>query len=168
MLQAEDGTQEAAQAVLCCAASVALAATTGTICLCSTASCIADTKLLAGRQEVVSVAPLLGAQAHVDAKRGRWLHIHVRPHARGLTKILRVRLLGLAARGLALECTVLQGSQAVDLRWAMEKELVNGHWVVSFGDAGAAGQAAAMLNSAAAQLRSSMSNALGPLLAAIG
>ena len=46
---------------------------------------------LAGQQEVISVAPLLGAQAHVDAKRAKWLHVHVRPHARGLTKILRVR-----------------------------------------------------------------------------
>ena len=43
------------------------------------------------------MAPLLGAQAHVDAKRGRWLHIHVRPHARGLTKVLKVRLAGHAS-----------------------------------------------------------------------
>ncbi len=39
----------------------------------------------------LSVAPLLGAAAAVDAAHPRWLHVHVRPPARGLIKTVRVR-----------------------------------------------------------------------------
>jgi hypothetical protein len=40
---------------------------------------------------VLSVAPLLGAAASVDPGHARWLHVHVRPPARGLLKTVRVR-----------------------------------------------------------------------------
>ena len=40
---------------------------------------------------MLSVAPLLGAAAAVDAGHARWLHVHVRPPARGLLKTVRVR-----------------------------------------------------------------------------
>jgi hypothetical protein len=39
----------------------------------------------------LSVAPLLGAAAAVDVAHPRWLHVHVRPPARGLIKTVRVR-----------------------------------------------------------------------------
>ena len=39
----------------------------------------------------LSVAPLLGAAATVDPGHARWLHVHVRPPARGLLKTVRVR-----------------------------------------------------------------------------
>lgn len=41
---------------------------------------------------VLSVAPLIGADPCVDASHKRWLHIHVRPHARGMLKTIRVSL----------------------------------------------------------------------------
>lgn len=44
-----------------------------------------------GGGKVLSVAPLLGAAASVDASHPRWLHVHVRPPARGLLKTVRVR-----------------------------------------------------------------------------
>ena len=45
----------------------------------------------AGGGRVLSVAPLLGAAASVDSSHPKWLHIHVRPPARGLLKTVRVR-----------------------------------------------------------------------------
>ena len=39
---------------------------------------------------VLSIAPLLGADAAVDRSHPRWLHIHVRPPVRGLLKLLKV------------------------------------------------------------------------------
>lgn len=44
-----------------------------------------------GGGSALSVAPLLGAAAAVDAAHPRWLHVHVRPPARGLIKTVRVR-----------------------------------------------------------------------------
>lgn len=38
----------------------------------------------------LSVAPLLGSSAYVDQAHPKWLHLHVRPHARGLAKTVRV------------------------------------------------------------------------------
>ncbi len=46
-----------------------------------------------GGGKVLSVAPLLGAAASVDSGHPRWLHVHVRPPARGLLKTVRVRVL---------------------------------------------------------------------------
>lgn len=40
---------------------------------------------------VLSVAPLMGATASIDAGHARWLHVKVRPPARGLLKAARVR-----------------------------------------------------------------------------
>ena len=40
---------------------------------------------------VLSVAPLMGAQAAVDASHPRWLHVRVRPPVRGLLKVVKVR-----------------------------------------------------------------------------
>ena len=39
---------------------------------------------------VLSVAPLMGAAVHVDKSHARWLHVHVRPHVRGLLKVISV------------------------------------------------------------------------------
>jgi len=39
---------------------------------------------------VLSLAPLLGANPEVDRLHPRWLHVHVRPHVRGLLKLLKV------------------------------------------------------------------------------
>ena len=39
---------------------------------------------------VLSVAPLMGATASIDAGHARWLHVKVRPPARGLLKAARV------------------------------------------------------------------------------
>lgn len=39
---------------------------------------------------VLSFAPLLGAGPQVDRSHPRWLHVHVRPHVRGLLKLLKV------------------------------------------------------------------------------
>ena len=44
-----------------------------------------------GGGRVLSVAPLLGAAASVDSSHPKWLHVHVRPPARGLLKTVRVR-----------------------------------------------------------------------------
>ena len=38
----------------------------------------------------LSVAPLLGSAPAIDQAHARWLHLHVRPHARGLAKTVRV------------------------------------------------------------------------------
>ena len=45
---------------------------------------------------VLSLAPLLGANPEVDRSHPRWLHVHVRPHVRGLLKLLKVHALYLA------------------------------------------------------------------------
>lgn len=42
--------------------------------------------------KVLSVAPLMGATASIDAGHARWLHVKVRPPARGLLKAARVSL----------------------------------------------------------------------------
>ena len=63
--------------------------------------------------------------------------------------------------------TLLQGAVAADVHQAVDKQLVDGHWVLSFSDAGAAQQAASKLAEAAAMLRGSIVNALGPLLACL-
>ena len=39
---------------------------------------------------VLSVAPLIGAEASTDPDHKRWLHVHVRPNARGMLKTVRV------------------------------------------------------------------------------
>ena len=39
---------------------------------------------------ILSVAPLLGASPSLDASHKRWLHVHVRPHARGMLKTVKV------------------------------------------------------------------------------
>lgn len=44
-----------------------------------------------GAGTAISVAPLLGSAPFVDQAHRRWLHLHVRPHARGLAKTVRVR-----------------------------------------------------------------------------
>lgn len=48
-------------------------------------------QLRGGAGSVLSVAPLIGAEAHTDADHKRWLHVHVRPNARGMLKTVRVR-----------------------------------------------------------------------------
>ena len=32
----------------------------------------------------------MGAAVHVDKAHARWLHVHVRPHVRGLLKVISV------------------------------------------------------------------------------
>ena len=39
---------------------------------------------------LISKAPLVGADCYIDADHPRWLHVHVRPHARALLKAIRV------------------------------------------------------------------------------
>lgn len=39
---------------------------------------------------VLSVAPLLGARPSTDPQVSKWLHVHVRPSARGLLRIIKV------------------------------------------------------------------------------
>lgn len=46
--------------------------------------------LLLSAGTVLSVAPLIGAMPCVDASHKKWLHVHVRPHARGMLKTIRV------------------------------------------------------------------------------
>lgn len=41
---------------------------------------------------VLSLAPLMGADAEVDRSHPKWLHVHVRPPVRGLLKLLKVRM----------------------------------------------------------------------------
>ncbi len=59
-----------------------------------------------GGGRVLSVAPLLGAAASVDSSHPRWLHVHVRPPARGLLKTVRV--------GPLFPCTPLQYMSGTD------------------------------------------------------
>ena len=65
------------------------------------------TQTSAGGSVVLSVAPLLGAHAHVDARRTKWLHVHVRPHARGLLKCVRVSM-SIARLQIAHDCLSLE------------------------------------------------------------
>ena len=39
---------------------------------------------------MLSVAPLIGSEAYIDSTHKRWLHIRVRPNARGMLKTIRV------------------------------------------------------------------------------
>ena len=52
---------------------------------------LAEAAARPGSGRALSVAPLLGAFASVDPGHQRWLHVHVRPPARGLLKTVRVR-----------------------------------------------------------------------------
>ena len=51
---------------------------------------LADHGPQADMGRVLSVAPLMGATAASDAGHARWLHVKVRPPARGLLKAARV------------------------------------------------------------------------------
>ncbi|BDA41766.1 probable protein CLEC16A homolog at N-terminal half [Coccomyxa sp. Obi] len=98
-----------------------------------------------GGGKVLSVAPLLGAAASVDSGHPRWLHVHVRPPARGLLKTVR----GASIGGM--------GQQ-------LQRQLVDGHWVLAFRDAGSAQQAAQLVSEHASRLRQHYSAFLAPLL----
>ena len=78
---------------------------TGVSCKSEAASMLTCTS--AGGSVVLSVAPLLGAHAHVDARRAKWLHVHVRPHARGLLKCVRVSMC-IAQSHIARDCLSLE------------------------------------------------------------
>ena len=53
---------------------------------------LADPGPHADTGRVLSVAPLMGATASIDSSHVRWLHVKVRPPARGLLKAARVIL----------------------------------------------------------------------------
>ena len=53
---------------------------------------LADPGPHADTGRVLSVAPLMGATASIDSSHVRWLHVKVRPPARGLLKAARVTL----------------------------------------------------------------------------
>ena len=53
---------------------------------------LADPGPHADMGRVLSVAPLMGATASIDSSHVRWLHVKVRPPARGLLKAARVFL----------------------------------------------------------------------------
>ena len=62
---------------------------------------------------VLSIAPLLGADAAVDRSHPRWLHVHVRPPVRGLLKLLKVEYALYVLRSRQ-DCVVILDSL---LRW---------------------------------------------------
>ena len=62
---------------------------------------------------VLSLAPLLGANPEVDRLHPRWLHVHVRPHVRGLLKLLKVHALYLAG---CIDVLLCQSLLAVNLQ----------------------------------------------------
>ncbi|KAK9825468.1 hypothetical protein WJX81_005951 [Elliptochloris bilobata] len=101
-----------------------------------------------GGGSALSVAPLLGAAAAVDAAHPRWLHVHVRPPARGLVKTVRAA----SAAGAGMVAAQLQ------------RQLVDGHWVLSFPDAAAAQAAAVLVQDHAARFQRQLAAALAPLL----
>ena len=39
---------------------------------------------------MLSVAPLIGSEAYIDSTHKRWLHVRVRPNARGMLKTIKV------------------------------------------------------------------------------
>jgi len=79
-LQADRALQgAAAQAALATAAATTVASVV-----------LADPGQQSNTGVVLSLAPLLGANPKVDRSHPRWLHVHVRPHVRGLLKLLKV------------------------------------------------------------------------------
>ncbi|KAK9820557.1 hypothetical protein WJX72_011634 [[Myrmecia] bisecta] len=96
---------------------------------------------------VLSVAPLMGADPVVDRSHSRWLHVHVRPPVRGLLKVLKASSVGNAFPNIS-------------------RQLVDGHWVLSFPDADKAQHAKQLIDEHAAKLRALYCEALAPLLSA--
>jgi len=95
--------------------------------------------------KVLSVAPLMGANPLIDPAHKRWLHIHVRPPVRGLLKVLRASSVASTHSNLA-------------------RQLVDGHWVLSFPDGDAAHSARDLVDQHQAKLRASYCDALAALL----
>ncbi|KAK9796324.1 hypothetical protein WJX73_003927 [Symbiochloris irregularis] len=93
----------------------------------------------------LSIAPLLGSSAYVDPAHPKWLHLHVRPHARGLAK------------------TVRNGGPQGAMR-LISTQLLDGHWVLSFADPGAALAARALVHRCAKELRQRFADCLEPLV----
>ena len=94
---------------------------------------------------VLSAAPLLGAAASPDPRQPAWLHVEVRPPARGL---LRAAKAG--------------GSRATG--GGLAAALVDGKWVLAFPDGAAAAAAGAALGSAEEEARAGLRVALADLL----
>eukprot|EP00191_Tetraselmis_sp_GSL018_P010529 CAMPEP_0177609508 /NCGR_PEP_ID=MMETSP0419_2-20121207/19136_1 /TAXON_ID=582737 /ORGANISM="Tetraselmis sp., Strain GSL018" /LENGTH=882 /DNA_ID=CAMNT_0019104457 /DNA_START=372 /DNA_END=3016 /DNA_ORIENTATION=+ len=112
----------------------------------------ASTRINAGI--VLSTAPLLGADPAVDGSHPHWLHLHVRPSMRGLTKAMQLNHAGPGSGSSSLLAgTTLSG-----------KHLQDGHWVLAFPDADAAASAKAAVEERAAQFRAVYCQLLAPLL----
>ncbi|KAF8073073.1 ema [Scenedesmus sp. PABB004] len=94
---------------------------------------------------VLSVAPLLGARPYADAAVPKWLHVHVRPSVRGLTRVIKTAA---AKKGGLL---------------AAMRQLADGHWVLAFSTADKAAGAVALVEQHTAHLRRLYSAALAPL-----
>ena len=184
---------------------------------------LADHGPQADTGRVLSVAPLMGATAASDAGHARWLHVKVRPPARGLIKaarvthqslpchrmvilscqmcvtshfrcvyhILRQHSLGLSklncctdiykaegsqalfwpfvhmpsCRGRTLtSCWLMQNTSIGSMRNQMQKQLVDGHWILAFRDAAAAQQAARMVTELSANLRQHLADVMAPFI----
>ncbi|KAL3156762.1 hypothetical protein ABBQ38_001037 [Trebouxia sp. C0009 RCD-2024] len=94
---------------------------------------------------VLSLAPLLGAAARVDTSHPKWLHVHVRPPVRGLLKLLKS-----------------SGSGSALLN--VSRQLIDGHWVLSFPSPQQAQYAQEMVEEHSARLRTLYGEALLPML----
>ncbi|KAL0053901.1 hypothetical protein WJX82_000859 [Trebouxia sp. C0006] len=94
---------------------------------------------------VLSLAPLLGANPEVDRSHPRWLHVHVRPHVRGLLKLLK-------------------GSSHGTVLMNIGRQLVDGHWVLSFATPQQAQYAQDMVVQHTARLRTLHGEAMLPML----
>lgn len=94
---------------------------------------------------VLSAAPLLGASATPDPRQPAWLHIEVRPPARGLLRAAKAGGPRPTGAGLA-------------------SALVDGKWVLAFPDGEAALAAAAALGAAAEDARGGLRSDLAELL----
>lgn len=100
--------------------------------------------LLAGI--VAAASPLMGAEATVDKKVSKWVHVHVRPSVRGLLRVLRS----------------VPGKKG-GLLGAM-RQLADGHWVLAFPDAERSAAACKSVRLHADQLRSLYADLLGPFI----
>lgn len=133
---------------------------------------------------VLSVAPLLGAEASIDQQHGRWLHVHVRPHVRGLLKVIKVGCVGSVLGGwgnlgMSGSCSTHQmvciptnthiptpphpqTSHMGNVWINLGRQLVDGHWVLAFPTPERAWHAKQLLDQHTARLRAFYCDIMSP------
>jgi protein CLEC16A len=112
---------------------------------------------------VLSVAPLVSAEPSPDPNVARWLHVHVRPSARGLLRAARAAG-GAGGGGAGGGSGGMAGAGKRGGLVVAARALADGHWVLAFAHGDAAAAAAGMLNAQAARVRQALAAALAPVV----